>query len=197
MRAWPKKAAREEFEISRFIEAYALLPGFTQLSIVSKGDKPDYVVRDVATHKEFGVELTAVYVDDRSVPDVHMADCYAPELIVDIPFDREKIEKYQCRLISAVKEKIAKSRLGYDLVRPLILAVYVNEYISIYLGRNELEALVSCNTSCFNNMTPFDEVIFWNLGNGGVFQIKSACSAPHTRLLYETAFCNYSHAIDL
>lgn len=169
---WPDRDGREGFEIAGFVEAYARLPGSSRLSIVSKGDKPDFVVREATTGREFGVELTAVYIDNRSVPDVHMVDGDPPEEPLGIPYDKEQLEKYQGRLISAIQDKIEKARRGYDLTRPLILAIYVNEYIGIYLGQPELDALVSRNESFFDDMTPFSEVVFWSLPNGGVFRVR-------------------------
>lgn len=169
---WPDKNGREAFEIAGFVESYARLPGSPRLSIVSKGDKPDFVVREVATGQELGVELTAVYIDDRSVPDVHLVDGDPPEEPVEIPYDIEKLARYQGRLISAIQDKIEKARRGYDLTRPLILAIYVNEYIGIYLGQSELDALVSRHDSFFDDMAPFSEVVFWGLPNGGVFRTR-------------------------
>ena len=166
--SWPDKLDREQFEIDGFIEAYARLPGSPRLTVVARGERPDFVVRDSDTKSEYGVELTSVYLDDKSVPLVHKTSTGR----TDIPFDRERLEKYESRLISAIAEKVRKAREGYDATRPLILAIYVNEYIPIYLGRNELEAMVQRNEAEFDAIAPFSEVIFWNLGNGGVFQVR-------------------------
>ena len=88
--SWPKKNEREEFEINKFIEAYARLPGSPSLAVVSKREKPDYLVKDGAG-VEIGVELTSVYIDDRSVPDVHMQD---EPGIVEIPYSKEMLAAY-------------------------------------------------------------------------------------------------------
>lgn len=169
---WPDRETREAFEISGFIGAYARLPNSPVLSIISRGDKPDFIVREEKTGQEFGVELTAVYLDDRSVPDVHMRGEDPPKELIEIHYDKGQIEKYECRLISAVSDKIAKARRGYDLNRPLILAIYLNEYIGIYLAKPELDAIVSRNRPLFDAMAPFQEVVFWNLPNGGVFRVR-------------------------
>lgn len=169
---WPDRNAREDFEISHFIEAYTRLPGSPQLSIMSNGDKPDFVVQDVSTAQEFGVEVTSVYIDDRSVPDVHAIDGDPPEGLVDIPYDKKQMERYEARLISAIHNKIEKAQRGYDLSRPLILAIYVNEDISIYLGQPELESFFSRHVSFFDEMAPFSEIVLWGLPNGGIFQIR-------------------------
>lgn len=55
---WPDKQSREQFEITRFVEAYAGLPGSPQLTILTKSEKqPDFIVRGTVTSREFGVEL--------------------------------------------------------------------------------------------------------------------------------------------
>jgi len=101
-----------------------------------------------------------------------MVDGDPPEESVEIPYDIDELQKYQGRLISAIQDKIEKARRGYDLTRPLILAIYVNEYIGIYLGQPELDALVSRHEPFFDNMAPFSEVVFWSLPNGGVFRVR-------------------------
>ena len=169
MMQWPDKDARELFETAGFVEAYARLPGSTRLTIVSKSDKPDYVVTDTTSNQEYGVELTAVYLDDRSVPDHHKPISPGTK---DIPYSRAVLEQYLQRLLSAVEDKIRKARAGYDLSRPLILAVYVNEYVAIYLDQEDLDLLVSASPQVFDHMAPFSEIIFWALANGGIFRVR-------------------------
>lgn len=168
---WPDKNGREAFEIDGFIKAYARLPGSPHLTVVGRGEKPDFVVENSETKTVIGVELTAVYMDDLSVPLFHKA---ISSSLVGIPFDRTQLEKYEKRLISAIIEKVCKARKGYDISRPLILAIYVNEYISIYLGQPELDSLRERYKSVFEGIEPFSEVVLWNLGNAGVYQIKQA-----------------------
>lgn len=167
MTRWPRGPEREALEITGFIEAYRRLPGSRQLEVIAKGKMPDYVVKDVRSGQEYGVELTSVYLDDRSVPDEHMRDHIRP---VSIPYDEADLERYRTRLVGAIIAKICKARKDYDRARPLILAIYVNEYISIYLRERELEEFVRRYDGLFEAMTPFNEVVFWNLPNGGVFR---------------------------
>jgi len=166
---WPGKTEREKFEISGFIEAYARLPEERKFELVSKGEKPDYIVKDKHSGEEYGIELTSVYMNDRSVPDRHMKK---QEEITDIPFDNNEIEKYTKRIIAAIIEKICKAWIGYDLSWPLILAVYVNEYISIYMDETDFEEFIQNYEGLFNAINPFTEVVFWNLGNSGVFSVR-------------------------
>jgi hypothetical protein len=170
MMRWPNREEREAFEIGGFVEAYSRLTGSGQLEVVHKGDRPDYVVRDVHTRQEYGVELTSVYLDDRSVPDIHMRDEPEP---VWIPDDEAELEKYRSRLAGAVLDKICKARQGYDLARPLILGVYVNEYISIYMLASEMRTFVKRYDGLFEAMAPFSRIVFWNLPNGEV-----VCARP-------------------
>lgn len=166
---WPNKPNREALEIAGFIEAYARFPERQRFEVVSKQEAPDYVVRDQNSGQEYGVELTSVYLDDRSVPDVHMKEVAG---VTDITYDKDAIEQYTRRLVAAVTEKVCKAKRGYDSQRPLILSIYLNEYISTYFGKEQLEAFVSRYEGVFDEVSPFSEVVFWNLGNGGVFRVR-------------------------
>lgn len=161
---WPKKTDREEFEISRFISAYACLPEGKRrfFEVCSKQETPDYFLEDNKTGEIFGVELTSVYLDDRSVPDEHMKPI---NRIVEIPYDPAAIELHNSRLIATVKSKVQKARKHFDTSYPLILAIYINEYISIYLENSDLENLVRTNENIFDNLEPFTEVVLYNLAN--------------------------------
>jgi hypothetical protein len=143
------------------------------MDVVQEGDRPDYIVRDVRTGQEYGVELTSVYLDDRSVPDVHMRDETGPVWISD---DDAELERYRARLVGAVLDKICKARRGYDCSRPLILGVYVNEYISIFMPASEVQALVKRYEDLFEGMAPFSQVVFWNLPNDGILCAKPSAS---------------------
>lgn len=173
MTTWPRGPERERLEIEGFIRAYSRFPESQRFEVVTKAEMPDYIVRDVATGEELGVELTSVYLDDRSVPDVHMRDENGP---VEMPQDEEELERYRNRLVAAIIDKICKARKGYDRARPLLLAIYVNEYISIYLREAELQAFVRRYDGLFEAMTPFSEVVFWNLPNGGVLRARPSSS---------------------
>jgi hypothetical protein len=94
---WPSKAEREQFEINEFISAYE----WRSLVVESKGEKPDYILRDTKSGELIGVELTAVYLDDRSVPDEHMKPSQGWETIQYSP---ELISLYKKRLIKKLIE---------------------------------------------------------------------------------------------
>ena len=167
---WPKKDERESFEIEEFLQAYGRLPSGRHFEIVDESEKPDRIVKDTSTGKIFGVELTSVYMDDRSVPDEHIP---THEGMVDIPYDHQQLNDYLDRLADSVRDKIAKARKGYDTSRPLILSVYVNEYISIYISERHLKEMVNRHPEIFDDMSPFLEVVFWPpFGDDGVFHLR-------------------------
>lgn len=170
--AWPSKEERENFEIKGFIEHYRRLPEKHTLEVISKGERPDYAVRCSNCGHEFGVELTSVYLSDRSVPDQHIPSLTGPPSIVDVPFNPDEHAAYKARLLSAIKVKIQKAKNGYDLSRPLVLSVYVNEYTSLFLTQEELEQWTKDHESVLDNMAPFAEVVLWSLPNGGVLRIR-------------------------
>ena len=170
--SWPNKEDRETFEINGFIEHYARLPEKRKFKAVSRGDKPDYVVSCVESGSEYGVELTSVYLSDRSVPDDHIPNLEGPHEIVDLSFNSRDHDHYKVRLLEAIEAKIAKAKTGYDRSRPLILSIYVNEYTSLFLTQEELEQWVKSHQSVFDNMHPFSEIVLWSLPNGGVFRIR-------------------------
>lgn len=166
---WPDKNNREDFEIKGFIEAYSRLPEARQFEIVTKGEAPDYFVKDAAIDKEFGVELTSVYIDDRSVPDKHMRGGKGEKSIPDI---EKELEQYKVRLINTVKTKVDKARKGYNTTRPLILAIYMNEYISIYLDESEMEPFVQRYESVFDSIAPFSEIVFYRSPKDFIFRVR-------------------------
>jgi hypothetical protein len=88
---WPLKAEREDYEIRGFIHHYVRLPHRRRLEVVERREKPDFFLRDLATGEHLGVELTSVYLSDRSVPDQHIpplrrrSQKYKPAMICGTP----------------------------------------------------------------------------------------------------------------
>lgn len=166
---WPKKPEKEQFEISKFISAYADLPNGRSFVVYSKQETPDYFLKDSKSGEICGIELTSVYLDNRSVPDLHMKPTYGWE---EIPDDPTAIENHNLRLIETVKTKVQKARKHYDTSHRLILAVYINEYISIYMENNDWTELVNINESVFDDIDPFSEIVLWNLANESAMSIS-------------------------
>lgn len=168
---WPNKDKREELELETFIQSYRCLPHGGELVIERKSECPDYIVRNRATGEEFGVELTSVYLNDRSVPDEHKKDIDEP---VPIPWDTEQIAKYKIRLVEAIRDKIQKARNQYLQGLPLVLSIYVNEYISIYMDdEKEWGNLTLENRDVFSDLSPFREVVFCKLPNNSVCSVRA------------------------
>jgi hypothetical protein len=165
---WPKKPEREQFEISKFISAYARLPKGRSFVVYSKQETPDYFLKDNVAGDICGIELTLVYLDDRSVPDEHMKPIHGG---VEIPYDPSAIENHNSRLIETIETKVQKARNHYDTTYPLILAVYINEYISIYIEETDWENLVRANERLFDDIEPFSEIVLWNLANDSAMSI--------------------------
>jgi len=167
---WPDTNNSERWEINEFIKHYKKLPSGKAFEIVGKNPSdeagPDYVVKDIVTRDCFGIELTSVYLDDRSVPDVHVKSGK-----IEIPYEPHKIEEYKKRILEAVTEKIRKAE-KYDKRFPLILSVYVNEYVSIHMNEEDFQSLVDANEGLFDRMLPFSEIVFWPLPNEWVFSVK-------------------------
>ena len=166
--SWPNKSEREGYEIKGFIETYQMLPHGRKLQIKAKREQPDYLLEDLETGDYFGVELTSVYLSDRSVPDTHIRKNNG---VKSIPHNLHNIQKYKQRLLKAIIEKTHKAKKGYDKTYPLILAVYVNEYDSIHMDTEDWEDLVLDNEYIFDEAVPFSEIVFWNLKDKGVFSI--------------------------
>jgi len=173
---WPSKTDREQFEISQFISAYSSLPNGRPFIVNSKQETPDYFLKDSKSGKIYGVELTSVYLDDRSVPDEHMKVIEGWE---EIPDDPTTSEKHNLKLIETIKAKVQKARKHYHISYPLILAVYINEYISIYMEENDWVNFVSANENVFDDIAPFSEIVLWNLGNDSAMSIIPAANKDH------------------
>jgi hypothetical protein len=166
---WPDKETRENLEINGFIAAYKRLSHGKRFVIESKGEKPDYVLRDEDSGIKIGVELTSVYLNNRSVPDEHIPISKTVMPIVD---DADKLRIYLERIVEAIRAKVEKANKLYCKEIPLILSVYVNEYISIYLTRANLQGIVQWNSDVFDAISPFSEIVLWNLPNDDVFSIR-------------------------
>lgn len=166
---WPSKDTRELFEIDRFIIYYRKLAHGRDFGVVEKRERPDYILIDTVSKEHFGIELTSAYINNRSVPDIHMKPVHE---IAEIPYDLKETDQYKQQLIKIISEKIQKAKAGYDTSSPLILSIYVNEYISIHLEEEGWEALVKENERLFDQMSPFCEVVFWPLPNESIFSVK-------------------------
>lgn len=165
---------REEYEIEKFICYYKNFSHGRSFEIIeNKRESPDYIVKDIKDGSCFGIELTSVYIDDRSVPDRHLV-----EGLLTIPYDRKNIEKYKARLLDSIQKKIVKAQKHYSLEYPLILSVYVNEYEKLFMDKQDWLIFIMENAAFFENISPFREVVFWPICGG------RALSVPRMALVY-------------
>jgi hypothetical protein len=166
---WNNRIFRELFEIKQFIYHYEMLHKRT-LEVVEKREKPDYIVKDILTGELLGVELTSVYLNNRSVPELHMKE----EGVEYIPFEQDKIDHYEIRIIESISTKIHKAQSGYDTRTPLLLSIYVNEYIAVYMNESYWRDFVKNNISIFNSLSPFCEIVFWPLPGHGALSVTNS-----------------------
>lgn len=151
---WPPRTHREQYEIDQFVHQYCRLTG-RHLQIISRAEKPDFIVRDCLTGEELGVELTSVYVTDTEVPDEHLVpgDRW-------LPYSRERVHLYEERLTQAILSKISKAKTGYDITRRLLLSVYANGHDSIYVDWSNFLGQLR---SQIRSIDPFEGILFWPL----------------------------------
>jgi hypothetical protein len=169
---WPQKDEREEYEITGFINNFKNLPEPREFEIIEKRERLDYFIRDINNNECFGVELTSVYLSDRSVPDEHIKTLDQGILLDGIPFSRGEIEEFKIRILNTINDKVKKARTCYDQRYPLILSVYVNEYRAIYMDRKEWSQFITQNENVFDFVDPFIGVFFWSLGNEEAVLVK-------------------------
>ena len=155
---WPGKEKRAKYEIDQFLRFYKQLTS-KQFAIMNPNGKMDFdfIIQDVSTQQEIGVELTSVYIDDRSVPDVHMSNTEMTE----ITYDSGQIQKYLIRIEEQIRRKI-KQYAKRKTQMPLVLSVYANEYVSIYVDDDQW---INLGQRIQGLMVPFETVIVWPLPN--------------------------------
>lgn len=163
---WPNKKEREDYEICEFIRHYNTILLGHRVELVEMCDNPDAFVKDVLSKEIFGVELTSVYLDNKSVPGLHMNNEQT-----EIKDEIEKIDLYKKRIIKSVLAKKEKAS-QYNKRYSLILSIYVNEYVSIFMDKTVWYSFVNKNQNVFENISPFIDIVFWPLGNDSVFSMK-------------------------
>lgn len=155
---WPNRERREKWEITNTLEYLSHHPGFNSLSVQIKSERPDYVVLNGG--RKIGVELTSVYLSDKSVPDCHMEgnlSMFGPSQF--------KRNKYFLRVIKTIKEKVGKAREGYTLYENMILSVYINEYEDIFNSKEDWQEWAKANDQVLDDISPFTHILLWPLVN--------------------------------
>ena len=166
---WPlNKEEREDKELEYCFQSWSARDSsldYGDLVSVDRGEKPDRIIRNQKTGKEYGVELTAVYLDDRSVMDHHrmLTSEEEPWFI----HDPAKVRAYLHCIVRRVQEKVRIAQ-NYDNQRDLILAVYLNEPILSQYFTRELQDFIR-EHQAFRSIDPFVRIVFSGIGEGVVY----------------------------
>jgi len=99
---WPSKDEAERWEIENLIRHCQQFPGATTFEIIRKGERPDWIVRDQTTGALVGIELTSVYLHDRSVPDIHWRDG-----MMNIPYELTEVAAYGRRWLLPSRRRLS------------------------------------------------------------------------------------------
>lgn len=170
MKKWPNKEESQGFQLCELLKYYNSINKEKEFIIEEASrEKPDAVIKDSNTGERLGVELTSVYINDRSVPDKHKKEY---EGLRENPYQKEKVEEYSKRIIDKIREKVIKAKKHYDKRWPIILSIYINEDETIYLGKQEWDAITKNNKELLDSINPFIEIILWPIRNGGFASIK-------------------------
>ena len=166
---WPlNKEEREDKELEYCFQSWSARDSsldYGDLVSVDRGEKPDRIIRNQKTGKEYGVELTAVYLDDTSVIDHHrMVKSEAKSWFIH---EWAQIQDYLHCIARRVEEKVSNAQ-GYDNQRDLILAVYLNERILSQYFTRELQDFIR-EHQAFRCIDPFVRIVFSGIGEGVVY----------------------------
>ena len=167
-RPWPSKKDREDKELEYFFRSWiasdsSLSDG--DLVCVDSRERPDRIVRNRKTGREYGVELTSVYLDDKSVIDHHRL--LTSRMDRELLLYPEDARKYRHCIAKKVREKIDKAQ-SYDNQRDLILAVYLNELVLYQDFEDELRNFMRRDPA-FRDVAPFVRIVFTGIGDGVVY----------------------------
>ena len=160
----PSKDEREGYEIREFLGAYSKIKKI-DFTILKKLDDevgeslPDYLIRDTQSNEEIIVELTSVYLNDRSFIDRHFKEGTG---IDKIPVQKDDINAYKERVLEQIKRK-SKKALKYPLNdRKLVLSIYLNEYESLCIRKEAWVDYLKNHIETIDNLSPINEVLLWN-----------------------------------
>jgi hypothetical protein len=151
-----KKDVREQFEIIEVIK-YINKYKNSDFQILEKTEKPDYSLKN-SNQENLYIELTSVYLNHHSVIDHKKKNREAKS----IPYSEKNIQIYLDRIIEAVVAKEKKASEEYDKKAvPLILSIYLNEYIKIHIEEKKWLNWILNNKPVFNKTSPFCNILLW------------------------------------
>ena len=158
---------REASEVELFLNEYNSIEPGGPWVVSSHQDRPDFIIASPLPSEKRSVELTSVYVNDKSVIRDHVRRVAGP---IAIPHDARQIERYKRRIVQAIEKKCHsfKDGLGPNLA---ILSLYLNEYIAIHLAEEDVLELLRLHLPRVARNGPFHQIVLW----GG---------CPHTPVIY-------------
>ena len=148
---------QEAKEIELFLQEYNLIEPGGPWRASTHRDRPDFIITSESNFEERAVELTSVYLDDKSVGRDHVRRVRGP---IAIPYDARKVERYKARIIRAVEKKCRSFAEGFG-GRTAILSVYLNEYIAIHLSQADLLELFNIHLPRVAGRGPFNQIVLW------------------------------------
>jgi hypothetical protein len=157
------KQKRESYEIELFLRECNLITTGAPWTAYEHRDHPDYVLFSHPLNQRRLVELTSVYLNDKSVETEHRLRHAKP---MAIPYNARKLEAYKNRILRAIERKCKTFSDGFE-GEFAILSMYLNEYIAIYLSREELLRLVILRFHQIAGAGPFNQIVLWG---GGRYQ---------------------------
>jgi hypothetical protein len=156
----PCQKAREAEQVAMFMNLAASWPRPRKFIEVgradSESDGPDYVIEDIETGRRFGLELTQVFLNDRSVPERHrtLHTYFNPPSRED-----GQADAYAGAVKTAILKKGEKAK-RYDRSNPLWLFASLEEPEARFLGQThvrELFALKELDAALEN----FSQIFLW------------------------------------
>ncbi len=148
---------QEAKEIDLFLKVYNLFEPGGPWHASTHRDRPDFIITRKSNFEERAVELTSVYLDDKSVARDHVRRVRGP---IAIPYDARKVERYKARIIRAVEKKCRSFADGFG-GQTAILSVYLNEYIAIHMSQEDLFELLLIHLPRVAGRGPFHQIVLW------------------------------------
>ena len=166
MANWPNKEDRQQIELDILLRDYPKLEYGGEIELVRWRERPDCEVRALKTGQLFGLELTSVYLNKRRV------EKYRKGLVKVPKRDPGLLEAYQARLLKAVREKVELARSGYEIYPRMLLGIFVGDVVAIHLDHEaDWRRFHEKHRSDLEQVSPFSEVVFFNLANSMICQV--------------------------
>lgn len=148
---------REAMEVELFLSEYNVIEPGGPWIVLSHEDRPDFRIISETRGEERRVEITLVYLNNKSVIREHVRRMNGP---IPIPYDAGKVERYKRQLVQAVETKCHRFKRGFG-TNLAILSLYLNDYIAIYLAEEDLLELLLLHLPRVAGSGPFNQIVLW------------------------------------